>query len=135
MRGQIKLLNSRGDRAYFLEGEQVSQEAFDAAFPAKEIGPSSVPSLTGWPLKSDALGVHPRKVGEAHADARAKGVPTDFTPGGRPIFRDRNHRRQYLRAYGYYDRNAGYSDPSPGDFSGERPDPPDLKKEYEDLGG
>lgn len=61
-------------------------------------------------MVSDACAVHPSQVAEAHADARAKGVPTEFTKGGRPIFRDQAHRAAYCKAYGYRDRNGSYRD-------------------------
>jgi hypothetical protein len=90
--------------------------------------PSCLPSC--WPMKSEALAVHPKQIGAAVEDARKKGVSVDFTKDGRVIFRDRNHRAEYLRAYGYFDRDAGYGDPSPGSFRGDRPD--ERKPDYYD---
>jgi hypothetical protein len=66
-----------------------------------------------WPMLSDAIGVGASQVGEAYEDSVKRGVPTQFTPDGQAIFLDRSHRRDYCRAYGFYDRNAGYSDPTP----------------------
>ncbi len=64
-------------------------------------------------LHSDALAVHPDQISDAEKDAAVKGVQTDFDKEGRPIFRSRQHRSKYLRAYGYYDKDAGYGDPAP----------------------
>lgn len=60
----------------------------------------------GWPLKSEALAVHPKQRAEAEADARKKGVPTEFDRAGRPVFRDRGHRKKYLKAYCVVDKNS-----------------------------
>jgi len=65
----------------------------------------------GWPLKSDAAGVHPTDAIKAMKGATKIGVPTEFdTNTGQAIFRDRSHRRAYLRAMGMNDRNGGYGD-------------------------
>lgn len=80
------------------------------------------------PLASDALAVHPKQVKEATDDAAKKGVPTDFDSLGRPLFRDRNHRKRYCQAYGFYDRDAGYSDAQKGQtrLSGYKEPEPDY---------
>ena len=67
-----------------------------------------------WPLISDAAGVHPSQVGEAVADARAKGVPTEFTKDGGAVFRSRQHRKEFCKAYGMPDKSGGY-----GDYTGK----------------
>lgn len=64
-----------------------------------------------WPMKSDAAGVHPSQAGEAHEHSVSIGVPTQFDPRtGQAIFTDRSHRKRYLAARGFIDRNAGYGD-------------------------
>lgn len=60
----------------------------------------------GWPIVSDALAVHHDQVPEAIADAKKRGVPTEFRRDGRPILRDRSHRKAYLKAYEMHDRNS-----------------------------
>jgi hypothetical protein len=101
----------RGDgpkTTYHIDGKEVTKAEFDAAFPDRPVGE---PSLVGWvPIISDALAVHPRQVKEAIADARAKGVPTEFLPDGRPVLSSRSHRKRYLKAYGFHDRSGGYGD-------------------------
>lgn len=64
----------------------------------------------GWPMLSDALGVHPDQISDARAEAERAGVRLDFTRDGRAILESRTHRRAVLRALGYHDRNGGYSD-------------------------
>ena len=82
---------------------------------ADEACGSAGASFVGWrPLASDALAVHPALVVKAVSDARARGVPTDFTGDGRPVFTSRAHRKAYCLAYGFVDRDAGYSDAAPG---------------------
>lgn len=64
-------------------------------------------------IKSFAMKVHHTQVGEATEDARKKGVPTEFTSEGCPVFEDRDHRNRYMKAYGHFDRDAGYGDAAP----------------------
>ncbi len=78
--------------------------------------------------KSVALAVHPSQIGEATADARAKGVPTDFAPDGSPILTDRDHRKRYMQAYGFFDRDAGYGDAQPKHHKGRTPPPSRLQE-------
>lgn len=64
--------------------------------------------IEAWvrPIKSDALAVHPKQVAEAREDAKRKGVPTEFTQDGRPLFTSSRHFREYARKYGF--RHKGY---------------------------
>lgn len=76
---------------------------------------ADVPHHPGtWPLKSDALGVHPSQVNEAVEQSRKLGVPTEFTPDGRAVLTSQAHRKRYAEAVGFYDRNGGYGDPRKG---------------------
>ncbi len=61
-------------------------------------------------MKSEALAVHPEQRGEAIASAKRKGVSTYFDRMGRPVFTSARHRAEYCKAYGFRDRNGGYSD-------------------------
>jgi len=64
-----------------------------------------------WPMRSDAAGVHPDQAGEAYQHSESIGVPTQFDQRtGQAIFTDRTHRKRYLAARGFIDRNAGYGD-------------------------
>ena len=78
-----------------------------------EAGETRKSFQSGWPLYSDAAGVHPKQINDAVADSVKIGVPTQFTPDGRAIFTDRSHRKRYCEKKGLYDRNGGYGDPQP----------------------
>lgn len=110
MTGRIK---GKGENlTYWLDGQQVSKEEFDAAFPDKPLSGGNfgghLPAC--WPLLSDAAGVHPLDIGKFAEDAKSRGVPIDFTADGRAIFRDRGHRKRYMKAYGFRDNGGGYGD-------------------------
>jgi hypothetical protein len=96
---------------YYLDGQSVSQEEFDRAFPPVREVAGGPTSLTGTsPHASEALAVHPGQVQEAVESAKRMGVPTEFLPDGRPIMRSRAHQKAYLKAYGFKNRDGGYGD-------------------------
>lgn len=66
-----------------------------------------------WPMESEALGVAPQDAPRAMAEDRRLGVPTDYSREGNPIFNSAKHRKQWCKAHGYHDRNAGFSDATP----------------------
>ena len=66
-----------------------------------------------WPMTSIAAGVSAEQRQEAIDTSIAMGVPTDFNADGDAVFRSPGHKREYLRARGLYDRNAGYGDTPP----------------------
>ncbi len=68
-------------------------------------------SDAGWPMKCDAMGVHPSQINDERKRAEGLGTRIDFAPDGRAIFESRSHRKEYCRAMGYHDRNGGYGDP------------------------
>lgn len=79
-----------------------------------EMGAIKVPPPGNWPMKSDAMGVHPDQIPEVEAHSRRVGVPTRFDKDtGQAILTSPDHRRRYAKAIGLIDRNAGYSDPTP----------------------
>lgn len=65
---------------------------------------------TGWPLYSEAAGVHPKKVKAQEAIDRRLGVPTTYTKDGRCVFTDRGHRKKWLKAHKLRDNSGGYGD-------------------------
>ena len=67
-------------------------------------------AASGWPLVSRAAAVHPDEIPEAVERDRKAGVPTEYDARGNVIFRDRGHRKRYLRAHGMRDNDAGYGD-------------------------
>jgi hypothetical protein len=66
-----------------------------------------VPSTSGWPIICYASGVNARDAGALRDVLSKKGVPTEVTPDGDPIYTSAVHRRRALRARGFHDR-AGY---------------------------
>lgn len=80
-------------------------------YPA-EYAPRRSSGDDAWPIHSEAAAVNPEDVPAAMADAKAHGVPTSFDRHGRPVLRTREHRRQYLKSVGMFDRDAGYGDPA-----------------------
>lgn len=96
---------------YLVDDVEVTKEDFDAAFPAKDFskGPAFT-QATGWPKESSAAGVHPDQVQEAMVESAKRGVPTEYNKKGRPIMRDRAHRRAYNKAHGFRDNDGGYGD-------------------------
>lgn len=109
MKGKITY-GRDGSKTYFINGVESSKEEFEEAFPPKPFGVPGAPSLTGWPKISDVAGVHRSQVEEVAEYDRKNGVPTDYTPDGAVIFRDRGHRRDYMKLHGIHDRQGGYGD-------------------------
>ena len=66
-----------------------------------------------WPMASVAAGVSPEEVPEMMKYDREKGIPTEYTNDGDPVFTSREHRKRYCEAHELFDRNAGYGDPTP----------------------
>ncbi len=128
--------NGKPDR-YEIDGKEVTEKEWRKAFPLRDHSVGAGEGLIGWkPLVSDGLAVHPKQVKEAIEDARKKGVPVDFLPDGRPVFTSREQRKNYMRAYGFFDKHAGYGDAADGSFRGDRPDKPDPARDLcDDLGG
>jgi hypothetical protein len=104
----------KGVRKYFLGNKEVTEAEFDKAIekdrPKVGRGGGDVARprsmKRGYPIKSVALAVAKGQVKQAQEDSVKRGVPTEFTKGGRPILRDAAHRKAYLRAYGYHDNNS-----------------------------
>lgn len=110
MKGIIR--GSGEKETYWIDGREVSKAEFDEAFPPKSLtgGTFGGTPLSGWPIYSDALAVHPVDVKEHERIAKEKGVPTECLPDGRVVLRNRAHRKAYLRSFGFHDRDGGYSD-------------------------
>lgn len=94
---------------YVLDGKPVAKDEFDAAFPDQIILPEQTlftPSPAGWPMKSVAMAVHPKNLAVAREMDRKAGVPTEYTPRGRPVFTSERHKRAYCRIRGVHDNNS-----------------------------
>ena len=100
-----------GTPTYMIDGKAVTKDEFDRILPSKPIAVPGKAHLPGaWPMISEAMGVMPDQIAEASAHAKAGGVPTEFTPDGRAILRDRSHRRELMKLYRFHDNHGGYSD-------------------------
>lgn len=64
----------------------------------------SVPASSGWPMECYASGVHPSQAGELRKLFVDKGVPTEVTKNGDPIYLNAKHRKKALRARGFVDK-------------------------------
>jgi putative FmdB family regulatory protein len=75
-----------------------------------------LPATMGKEWVSDALGVMPSQALEAQEDADSMGVDVTFDKAGPDAgiarFRTRQDRNRYMKAKGYFDKDAGYSDPN-----------------------
>jgi len=67
-----------------------------------------VPAKKGWPIECVASGVHADQAGELRKYLSDKGVPTEVTRDGNPVYRDQKHRKLALKARGLVDRSAYY---------------------------
>jgi len=67
---------------------------------------ASVPATAGWPFACYASGVNASQAGELRTLLANKGVPTEVTSDGDPVYRDPAHRRKALKARGYVDKSS-----------------------------
>lgn len=106
-RPQIKY-DSAGNRTFFLDGEQVTEEAFNERLPPQEIeGNRNAPPTTGWPLNAgDSLGVHPSQVEQANARAKRHGINVTYDQHGNPHVPDRAEYGKLLKLEGKHLNNA-----------------------------
>ncbi len=103
-------------RRYFLDDREVTAEEFHAEVPTRiddllreGLAPGGhLPSC--WPMKSMALGVHPKQVQEANERNKRNGVDVTYDRNGRAVIPDRNERKKLLRLEGFRDNNGGYGD-------------------------
>lgn len=99
----------RGKTVYFIDGKEVTKAAFDEALPDAE-PPKPVPKprnmKRGYPIKMVSAAVTKKRRKTMIEECAKRGVPTEYTAGGRPVIRDAAHRKQFMRAFGYHDRNC-----------------------------
>lgn len=94
--GVIKLDDGRTAKSYFNPDSKIS------TCPAN------------YPMTSSAIGVHPAQIKEHMEHLRQMGCgQVNHTEDGDVIFEDKKQRKKVCEALGFYDRNAGFSDPQP----------------------
>ena len=97
---------------YRLNGKTVSRKAFLA----QKRGLSDGVPMTAshkWPMRSTFGGVHPNQIGKARQRCEECGVKVKFYQDGDVEWSSRKNKKDYLRALGYCDRDAGYGDAFP----------------------
>ena len=105
MTGVIRRI--KGKDCYFLDGKQVTKVEFDKALDLPlERKPITKQCKRGYPIKSNVFATTSKGVKKAMAEAAKRGVPTEFTPDGTCVLRDAAHRKAYMKAFGYHDRNS-----------------------------
>jgi len=65
-----------------------------------------------WPMKSLALGCHPRQREEYYEFTKKHGVPTHIDERGDAIIPDRTHRKKLAQLFKCVDYDGGYGDPT-----------------------
>lgn len=68
----------------------------------------SVPSRTGWPLTCCASGVNAEDADKLRDHLAERGIPTEVTDDGDPVYTSHTHRKKALKARGFIDK-AGYN--------------------------
>jgi len=63
-----------------------------------------------WPMASDAASVHSSQIAQFREFDKSHGVPTDYLPDGRPVWRSRGHKRDYCKIHHLFDKDGGYGD-------------------------
>ena len=81
----------------------VGKVRYKRSFQAERVG---VPPTAGWPIECVASGVHPDQRQELSDFLAKRGVPTEVSKDGNPIYTSPQHRRKALKARGIHDRNS-----------------------------
>lgn len=104
-----RIIDTRQGKVYKLDGQEVTKEEFDAAFPDKPIR-SGEDLAIGWhkPVLSDALAVHPLQIPEAIARDKKHGLNVEYLPDGRPVLTSQEQKRKMIRSLGFHENNAYY---------------------------
>ena len=75
-------------------------------------------SSAGWPMKSDALAVHPDQIPEAMERNKKHGIEgVSYLKDGRAVLDSRKARQRLMALEGVHDNNGGYGD----DHAGQSP--------------
>ncbi len=105
------IYHRNGTVEHFIDGKSASQAEVDETFPPKKIGvPLRAQTSTCWPMKSDALAVHPKQIKAVRERNKKHGLHIEYARDGRPILQDRGQRRDLMKIEGVHDRNGGYGD-------------------------
>lgn len=107
---------ANGKNRYLIDDVEVTRAEFDKHFPSKiedllKAG-TTLPShsTTCWPMRSEALAVHPKQIAEATERNRRHGSSVTYDKDGTAILPDRGERKRIMRIEGLHDRQGGYGD-------------------------
>lgn len=101
---------SRGEE-YYVEGQRVSKKKFDSLVLTKPLGVAMLAGNTSecWPMKSDALAIHPSQIKAVMEHDRKHGIATEYDPkDGRCIIKDQGQYRDLLKLRKMHQNNGGY---------------------------
>jgi hypothetical protein len=104
-----KIVGHGAKKRYYLDGREVTGEAFHEAFPDRPMGAQS---LCSWkrPILSEALAVHPSQIAAVMERNRARGLHVHYDSEGRPELHDRGQRKALCEIERVFDKDGGYSD-------------------------
>lgn len=104
---------------YKLNGTEVTPEVFARHGDSRMdemLAEGQPPALGGntpacWPMKSEAMAVHPDQIPEALARNKRHGISgVSYDRLGRAVLADRRARRDLMRLEGVHDNQGGYGD-------------------------
>ena len=81
----------------------IYQGEFKRDFAAEQTGR---PGRAGWPITCYASGVNAAQAQELREHFKEKGVPTEVTVNGDPVYTSHEHRKKALACRGIHDRNS-----------------------------
>lgn len=58
------------------------------------------------PIVSESMGCHPDQRDGMIAECKRAGVPTEYTADGCPVLTSQAHKRAFMGAFGYHEKNA-----------------------------
>lgn len=98
---------------YLCDGKPSSRKAFLKNKAGFEGGVTGGQRTRTWPHVAEMSGVPKCQIDEAKECCDKAGVPTEWVVKGNsasPVWRSRQHRNEWMKAMGRYDRQGGYGD-------------------------
>lgn len=95
---------------FFLDGKQVTEQAYRNLYPIPDGGVPRQKGKGGWPMNSEALACDPAQVAELNERNRKAGIGAHYKPDGTCVIPDRATRKKLLKQEGFHDKDGGYGD-------------------------
>lgn len=115
MKGEIKEKRKVGDdgewvvtELYFIDNEEVTEEAFRIQFPEQEGTPMFGNLPAGYPLRSDAMAVHSKQIPAVMERNKRHGLNVQYDRVGRPILENNEQRKKLMKIEGLKQQNSYY---------------------------